>query len=96
MSFIFSYFFLQSVCRLAPKTNLLFYFFYCSQIKLNFLFILQRFMQYLASSNSTFNLSSFLDKGTVQGITEKFIAIHQKDSQNINELKMLETNQSKY
>ncbi|XP_043863782.1 phosphatidylinositol-binding clathrin assembly protein LAP isoform X9 [Drosophila mojavensis] len=25
-----------------------------------------RFMQYLASSNSTFNLSSFLDKGTVQ------------------------------
>lgn len=28
----------------------------------------QRFMQYLASSNSTFNLSSFLDKGTVQGI----------------------------
>ncbi|XP_017119768.1 phosphatidylinositol-binding clathrin assembly protein LAP isoform X10 [Drosophila elegans] len=27
----------------------------------------ERFMQYLASSNSTFNLSSFLDKGTVQG-----------------------------
>ncbi|XP_052836746.1 phosphatidylinositol-binding clathrin assembly protein LAP isoform X11 [Drosophila gunungcola] len=26
----------------------------------------ERFMQYLASSNSTFNLSSFLDKGTVQ------------------------------
>lgn len=27
----------------------------------------QRFMQYLASSNSTFNLSNFLDKGGVQG-----------------------------
>lgn len=27
-------------------------------------------MQYLASSNSTFNLSSFLDKGTVQGINQ--------------------------
>lgn len=27
----------------------------------------QRFIQYLASSNSTFNLSNFLDKGGVQG-----------------------------
>ncbi|CAD6995658.1 unnamed protein product [Ceratitis capitata] len=27
----------------------------------------ERFMQYLASSNSTFNLSNFLDKGGVQG-----------------------------
>lgn len=30
-------------------------------------FPLQRFIQYLASSNSTFNLSNFLDKGGVQG-----------------------------
>lgn len=30
-------------------------------------FIPQRFIQYLASSNSSFNLSNFLDKGGVQG-----------------------------
>lgn len=30
-------------------------------------FLLQRFTQYLASSNSTFQLSNFLDKSGVQG-----------------------------
>ena len=30
---------------------------------------LQRFIQYLASSNSSFNLSNFLDKSGVQGKT---------------------------
>ena len=31
-------------------------------------FSLQRFTQYLASSNSTFQLSNFLDKSGVQGV----------------------------
>lgn len=42
-------------------------------------FIFQRFMQYLASSNSTFNLSNFLDKGGVQGkstIKNKLYSLH--------------------
>lgn len=43
--------------RFANKTN--FSFSFCDGE--------QRFMQYLASSNSTFNLSNFLDKGGVQG-----------------------------
>jgi hypothetical protein len=33
-----------------------------------FFFSLQRFTQYLASSNSTFQLSNFLDKSGVQGM----------------------------
>lgn len=36
-------------------------------ILLKWLFYLQRFTQYLASSNSTFQLSNFLDKSGVQG-----------------------------
>lgn len=38
-----------------------------------FLFSLQRFTQYLASSNSTFQLSNFLDKSGVQGMLKYII-----------------------
>jgi len=39
----------------------------CPYTFLKWLFYLQRFTQYLASSNSTFQLSNFLDKSGVQG-----------------------------
>jgi hypothetical protein len=38
-----------------------------------FFFSLQRFTQYLASSNSTFQLSNFLDKSGVQGMLKYII-----------------------
>jgi hypothetical protein len=37
-------------------------------VRFFFFFSLQRFTQYLASSNSTFQLSNFLDKSGVQGV----------------------------
>ncbi|XP_055691070.1 phosphatidylinositol-binding clathrin assembly protein LAP isoform X24 [Lutzomyia longipalpis] len=40
----------------------------------------ERFMQYLASSNSTFNLSNFLDKGGVQGAVGARIDLSSRDS----------------
>lgn len=41
---------------------------------MNFLkkfFFLQRFIQYLASRNTLFNLNNFLDKGALQGKSHK-------------------------
>jgi hypothetical protein len=44
-----------------------------SVIVLFLFFSLQRFTQYLASSNSTFQLSNFLDKSGVQGVLKYII-----------------------
>ena len=54
------------------EVRILFYSFDLLNLNPIIIFTLQRFIQYLASSNSSFNLSNFLDKGGVQGESKRF------------------------